>query len=153
MDSENLYHEQDENQKSATKLMARPDTNDLTNTSEVTKTLFAAVGRRQDVTLSDFEIKKVIGRGSFGKVFLVALKGDNSEVFAMKCLGKDVILDMEQVEATKQEKEVLMDAKHPFLVGMRYVFQSETKIFFVMRFVRGGELFTHLRTKGRFPEQ
>jgi len=75
--------------------MARPDTNDLTNTSEVTKTLFAAVGRRQDVTLSDFEIKKVIGRGSFGKVFLVALKGDNSEVFAMKCLGKDVILDME----------------------------------------------------------
>jgi hypothetical protein len=46
-----------------------------------------------------------------------------------------------------------MDAKHPFLVGMRYVFHSTTKIFFVMKFIRGGELFTHLRTRGRFPEE
>jgi len=45
--------------------------------------------------LIDFEIKKVIGRGSFGKVFLVALKGNDKEVFAMKCIGKDVILEME----------------------------------------------------------
>ena len=97
-------------------------------------------------------IKKVIGRGSFGKVFLVQKKG-TQEVYAMKSLRKDVILDYDQVESTKLEKEILMQADHPFLVGMSYVFQTEPKIFFVMRFVRGGELFMHLRNATRFPEE
>lgn len=44
-------------------------------------------------------------------------------------------------------------ADHPFMVGMKYVFQTDAKIFFVMRFVRGGELFTHLRNFKRFPEE
>jgi len=71
----------------------------------------------------------------------------------MKSLRKDVILDYDQVESTKLEKEILMQADHPFLVGMHYVFQTEPKIFFVMRFVRGGELFMHLRNATRFPEE
>lgn len=104
-----------------------------------------------NVTLSDFIIKKVIGRGSFGKVFLVQKK-DTGEVFAMKSLRKDVIIEYDQVESTKLEKEILLKAEHPFLVGMSYVFQTETKIFFVMRFVRGGELFMHLRQASRFKE-
>jgi serum/glucocorticoid-regulated kinase 2 len=45
-----------------------------------------------------------------------------------------------------------MKAQHPFLVGMDYVFQTDQKIFFVMRFVRGGELFMHLSKVRRFPE-
>ena len=45
-----------------------------------------------NVSLNDFEIKKVIGRGSFGKVFLVQKIGDN-EVYAMKSLRKDVIIE------------------------------------------------------------
>ena len=51
------------------------------------------------------------------------------------------------------EKDILLQADHPFLVGMSYVFQTEQKIFFVMRFVRGGELFMHLRQVTRFPEE
>jgi serum/glucocorticoid-regulated kinase 2 len=105
------------------------------------------------VTLSDFEILKVIGRGSFGKVFLVQKKGDTSKIFAMKSLRKDVILDYDQVESTKLEKDILMQADHPFLVGMHYVFMTDQKIFFVMRFVRGGELFMHLRQAQRFNEE
>lgn len=104
-----------------------------------------------DVTLSDFEIKKVIGRGSFGKVFLVQQRGCGA-VFAMKSLRKDVIIEYDQVESTKLEKDILLQADHPFLVGMSYVFQTEQKVFFVMRFVRGGELFMHLRQVTRFPE-
>lgn len=100
--------------------------------------------REDNVSLSDFQIKKVIGRGSFGKVFLVQKKTDG-KVFAMKSLRKDVILDYDQVESTKLEKDILLQANHPFLVGMSYVFMTEQKIFFVMRFVRGGELFMHLR--------
>jgi serum/glucocorticoid-regulated kinase 2 len=56
------------------------------------------------------------------------------------------------VESTRLEKDILLQADHPFLVGMSYVFQTEQKIFFVMRFVRGGELFMHLRKVTRFPE-
>lgn len=115
------------------------------------RTLYAKKGDSK-VALQDFIIKKVIGRGSFGKVFLVEKK-DSKEVYAMKSLRKDVILDYDQVESTKLEKEILMQADHPFLVGMHYVFQTEPKIFFVMRFVRGGELFMHLRNATRFPEE
>ena len=75
-----------------------------------------------DVSLSDFVIKKVIGRGSFGKVFLVQKKGINGEVYAMKSLRKDVIIEFDQVESTRLEKDILLQADHPFLVGMSYVF-------------------------------
>jgi serum/glucocorticoid-regulated kinase 2 len=118
---------------------------------EASQTLYAKAGDKK-VGLQDFLIRKVIGRGSFGKVFLVEKK-DTKEVYAMKSLRKDVILDYDQVESTKLEKEILMQADHPFLVGMHYVFQTEQKIFFVMRFVRGGELFMHLRNSTRFPEE
>jgi len=118
---------------------------------DASRTLYAKKGDSK-VSLQDFTIRKVIGRGSFGKVFLVEKK-DSKEVFAMKSLRKDVILDYDQVESTKLEKEILMQADHPFLVGMHYVFQTEPKIFFVMRFVRGGELFMHLRNATRFPEE
>ena len=107
------------------------------------KAAFSKTGDTES-TLSDFVIKKVIGRGSFGKVFLVQKK-DTGAVYAMKSLRKDVILDYDQLQSTKLEKDILLQANHPFLVGMNYVFMTDHKIFFVMRFVRGGELFMHLR--------
>ena len=113
---------------------------------------YAGPNVAQNVSLNDFEIKSVIGRGSFGKVFLVVRRG-TSEVYAMKSLRKDVILEYDQVESTKLEKDILLQADHPNLVGMRYVFQTPQKIFFVMRFVRGGELFMHLRQVTRFREE
>ena len=70
----------------------------------------------------------------------------------MKSLRKDTILDYDQVESTLLEKDILLQADHPFLVGMDYVFQTDTKIFFVMKFVRGGELFLHLRKARSFSE-
>lgn len=94
--------------------------------------------------LETFEVVKVIGKGSFGKVFLVQKK-DTKAVYAMKSLRKDVILDYDQIESTMLEKDILQKADHPFLVGMEFVFQTDLKIFFVMKFVRGGELFMHLR--------
>lgn len=93
----------------------------------------------------------MLGKGSFGKVFLVE-KVDDSTPYAMKALRKDVLIDYDQIESTKLEKEILLKAQHPFLVGMDYVFQTDQKIFFVMRFVRGGELFMHLSKVRRFPE-
>ena len=82
------------------------DYNPSTGFRDASKTLYARKGDTK-VTLQDFVIKKVIGRGSFGKVFLVQKKG-SQEVYAMKSLRKDVILDYDQVESTKLEKEILM---------------------------------------------
>jgi serine/threonine protein kinase len=87
---------------------------------EASQTLYARAGDKK-VGLQDFLIKKVIGRGSFGKVFLVEKKG-SKQVYAMKSLRKDVIIDYDQVESTKLEKDILMQADHNFLVGMHYVF-------------------------------
>jgi hypothetical protein len=84
------------------------------------KTIYAKAGD-QDVNLQSFHFIKVIGRGSFGKVFLVKKKNTDN-YYAMKSLRKDVIIDYDQVESTKLEKEILLQADHPFLVGMHYVF-------------------------------
>ena len=73
----------------------------------VHRATFVKSGGDKDATLNDFVIKKVIGRGSFGKVFLVQKK-NTGEVFAMKSLRKDVILEYDQVESTRLEKDILL---------------------------------------------
>ena len=69
----------------------------------------------------------------------------DGKVYAMKSLKKSTIIEYDQVSSTLLEKEILQQADHPFLVGMEFVFQTEMKIFFVMKFIRGGEMFMHLR--------
>ena len=71
----------------------------------------------------------------------------------MKVIRKDVLIEYDQIESTLLEKDILQKADHPFLVGMEYVFQTEMKIFFVMKFIRGGELFMHLRKARQFNEE
>lgn len=75
------------------------------------------------MTVSDFEILKVIGKGSFGKVFQVRKHGE-SEIYAMKVLNKAVIKKKNQIEHTKTERIILGKIDHPFIVGMKYAFQT-----------------------------
>lgn len=69
----------------------------------------------------------------------------------MKCLKKREIIRMKQQTHLKQEKAILMDLSHPFIVNLFCSFQDERKVYLLMEFVLGGEMFTHLRTAGRFP--
>ena len=117
-----------------------------------TGTIFSKHKTIKDVCLDDFKIVKVIGRGSFGKVCLVQYK-KTDDFYAMKSLKKDVLLDQDQVESTLLEKKILQSLDHPFLVGMVFCFQTEERIYFIMPFVRGGELFQHLRNEKFFPEE
>jgi serum/glucocorticoid-regulated kinase 2 len=127
------------------------------NTMKQTKTLRSATiyTRRQDikeVRLEDFQTLKVLGRGSFGKVCLVEYI-PTKEIYAMKSLKKDVLLDQDQVENTLLEKKILQSLEHPFLVGLQFCFQTEERLYFIMPFLRGGELFQHLRKFRIFDEE
>ena len=110
--------------------------------------------RRKDVVevkLEDFRTLKVLGRGSFGKVCLVEYT-PTKEMYAMKSLKKDVLIDQDQIENTLLEKNILQSIDHKFLVGLVFCFQTVERIYFVMPFLRGGELFQHLRKLRIFDE-
>ena len=102
-------------------------------------------------SLQDFQIRKMIGKGTFGKVFLVE-HVTTKKLYAMKCIRKDIILENEQMENIQLEKDILRSIDHPFLVNMEYVFQNQYRIYFLMKFVKGGELFRHLVEVRMFPE-
>jgi len=103
------------------------------------------------ISLSQYDIIKVIGKGSFGKVFLVREKATNT-ILAMKVLKKDYIIRKNQVEHTKTERSVLGHVQHPYIVGMVKAFQTSDKLFFLLDYCAGGELFFQLGKVGRFDE-
>jgi len=101
---------------------------------------------------SDFKLLKVIGKGSFGKVFQVQ-KIDTGKIYAMKVLKKDQLLKRKQVAHTQTERRVLESIDHPFIVSLRYAFQTQDKLYMVLDYFTGGELFFHLKLNGRFSEE
>lgn len=107
--------------------------------------------KNKETALEDFKIVKMIGKGTFGKVYLVQ-HNQTEQLYAMKCIRKDIIIDNEQFDNIKLEKDILFNIEHPFVVGMEFVFQSEARIYFLMNFVSGGELFRHLVKVKRFTE-
>jgi tRNA A-37 threonylcarbamoyl transferase component Bud32 len=106
----------------------------------------------EKLTLDDFDIITVIGQGSFGKVVQCRLKRDG-RVFAMKMLNKKSIIERGEVEHTKAEKAILQSIQHPFLMCLHYSFQTSDKLYLVMDFVNGGELFYHLQQEHTFENQ
>jgi len=85
-------------------------------------------------------------------VFLVQKK-DASTIYAMKVLNKKAIIERQELEHTKAEKNILQKLVHPFLVNLHYAFQTDDKVVFVMDYVNGGELFFHLQRDRKFPEE
>ena len=114
------------------------------NSSKATCILVSPKNNNGDkVALTDFIIRKVIDKGSFGKVFLVE-HNKTGKLYAMKRLNKDVILQKNQVENIKVEKEILFQADHPFCNHMEYVFQNELRIYFFLKYVNGGNIYDNL---------
>lgn len=101
------------------------------------------------VTLEDFDLLKVLGKGGFGKVMLVRKKG-TTDIFAMKVLKKEAVIRRNQVQHTKTETHILKQIRHPFLTRMFFAFQSEGKLYMVLNYLPGGELFYRLKREGRF---
>ena len=95
-------------------------------------------------TLSDFELQRTLGTGSFGRVHLVK-SNHNQRFYAVKVLKKAQVVKMKQVEHTNDERKMLQEVKHPFLITLWGTFQDSKNLYMVMDFVEGGELFSLLR--------
>ena len=103
------------------------------------------------ISIDDFLIIKLLGRGAYAKVLLVQRKSD-SAFFAMKVLKKREITAKNQENHILSERAILESSKFPFIVQFKYAFQSARKLYMVMEFMQGGELFYHLSRLRRFSE-
>ena len=105
------------------------------------------VGVNQD----SFDVITSIGKGHFGRVFLVEKK-DTKKLYALKVISKMDIIKRNFFENLKNEKEIMEKIDCNFLVNMEYCFSSPSYVFFAMKFKQGGELYSHLRKQIRFEE-
>ncbi|OJJ36651.1 hypothetical protein ASPWEDRAFT_26109 [Aspergillus wentii DTO 134E9] len=109
---------------------------------------------KKQVGPNDFQILKLIGKGTFGQVYQV-MKKDTERIYAMKVLSKKVIIQKKEVAHTLGERNILVRtamAASPFIVGLKFSFQTPTDLYLVTDYMSGGELFWHLQKEGRFQE-
>ncbi|TPX32289.1 hypothetical protein SmJEL517_g04587 [Synchytrium microbalum] len=111
------------------------------------------MSQKKNVTLNDFSLIAVLGKGAFGKVLLVEDRR-TKELFALKSLKKDHALENNDIESIRSELTVFRLAsgsRFPFLVNLYACFQTPERLNFVMEYAAGGDLMMHLSKNGRFP--
>lgn len=110
----------------------------------------------EKATPSQFELLKVLGEGSFGKVFLVrkVIGPDAGTLYAMKVLKKATLKVKDRMRSTN-ERNILADIAvgHSFIVKLHYAFQTPGKLYLILDFLRGGDLFTRLSKEVMFTEE
>ncbi|KAG8569036.1 hypothetical protein GDO81_014238 [Engystomops pustulosus] len=107
----------------------------------------------QGLSLQDFDLIRVIGRGSYAKVLLVRLK-KNDQTYAMKVVKKELVHDEEDIDWVQTEKHVFEQASNnPFLVGLHSCFQTPSRLFLVIEYVNGGDLMFHMQRQRKLPEE
>lgn len=105
------------------------------------------------MTPRDFDFLRLVGKGTFGRVFQVR-KRDSGRIYAMKVLSKKEIVAKKEVAHTIGERKILQQSLEcPFLVGLKFSFQTNTDLYFVTDYKSGGEMFWHLQREGRFSEE
>ncbi|CAF1656403.1 unnamed protein product [Adineta ricciae] len=108
--------------------------------------------RPHNFSIDDFQFMKVLGKGSFGKVLLGEHK-PTGEIFAIKVLSKDAIIQNDDVECTMTERRILaLSTRHPFLTGLFCSFQTKERLFLIMEYVNGGDLMFQIQRSRKFDE-
>lgn len=105
----------------------------------------------QRLTPSHFRPLQLLGKGSFGEVYLVEKK-DTKQQFAMKILMKNKIMGQNLIRYAMTERNVMSCVKHPFIVGLRFSFQTENKLYLILDYCPGGSLASYLTREKRFTE-
>lgn len=103
-------------------------------------------------SFTDFDLRATVGTGTFGRVRVVKIKGHADRTpFALKIMKKSEVIRQKQVEHVRAETQILNMIEHPFVVNLLCTFQDDRRLFIVLEFVNGGELFSYLRREGRLP--
>lgn len=103
-----------------------------------------------DISMDSFETISIIGRGYYGKVRLVKAK-ETGELFAIKSIKKSKLLAQNKVHTVLSERNILAKASHPFIVSLKFAFQTNSKFYLGLEYVPGGELFNHIQKDGHLP--
>ncbi|CAF1042341.1 unnamed protein product [Rotaria sordida] len=128
------------------------DTDDPSTPTDITRVNLGKT-EKTSVKPDDFEFRTCIGKGSFGKVYLARHKTEDV-IYAIKVVSKALIKRKREERHIMAERDVLVkNTRHPFLVSLQFSFQTPDKLYFVMDFVNGGELFFHLQQERAFSEQ
>jgi serum/glucocorticoid-regulated kinase 2 len=108
------------------------------------KTIFSKINNITNANLEDFKILKILGRGEFGKVYLVRYKQQN-EYYAMKSIKKECLVDENEIKNLLIEKKMLQNLNNPFLIGTRLCFTTNERIYFIMNLIQGESLSEYMR--------
>ena len=100
--------------------------------------------------VSDFDLREVLGVGSVGRVRLARHKR-TGEMCAIKVMRKRDVIKAKRVDRVVAEKNINQELQHPFVVAIYRTMQDDQRLYVMQEYAMGGELFTHLRTAGRFP--
>lgn len=129
------------------KLRARQESTDSLDSSQAVEDYSDEDSK--DCGLEDFKFIKTIGTGTFGRVCLCRNKSSD-KYGAMKILAMADVIRLKQVEHVKNEKNILEEIRHPFIVNLLWNVRDDTCIYMLFEYVSGGELFSYLRNAGRF---
>jgi serine/threonine protein kinase len=105
-----------------------------------------------NASIADFSLVTTLGRGTFGKVMKV-LHRPTGRIMAMKVLTKSVVAQRRMVEYIREERDIMaMLPPHPFVVTMHYALQTDHHLYFLLDYLPGGELYSHIHPKAHVPE-
>ena len=127
------------------------DNNEIINSSTTLSSPTQSQSPSNSISIEDFQVLKLLGKGSFGKVLLVKYLNNNN-IYAMKILKKEEIIKRNQINHTKTERLLLEKLNHPFIASLQFAFQDSQKLYLVTEFLQGGELFFHIKRKKCFKE-
>lgn len=106
----------------------------------------------KEMKLSDFEIGRPLGKGKFGNVYL-ARERSQKHIVAMKLLFKSQLIKNNVQHQLRREIEIQANLKHPNILQLYNYFHDDKRIFLVLEYAPQGELYGHLRKKGRFDNE
>jgi len=104
---------------------------------------------KEEFSLDRLELLKTVGTGTFARVCLCRHK-TSQNFFALKILSLHDVIRLKQVDHVKNEKNILKEIKHPFLISLSWSCKDSSFLYLLFPYVCGGELFSYLRSAGRF---